>query len=342
LRDYQTQLAQVTPLVNLFETTHQLSPDEDKLVRFFFARWLAPPPDEIDPAKSSTEATAALLTVRQWLSVQSGGTASAFQIAVGTVIDVAVDWFAKDPGAISTSRPEGRALKSFLDAIVAANIDFAHAPTASLAAGVMVALLDTVAAQPRLVAGGKQEEALVTAATTAMAQAINRIPAATLAGLDTDDASMVLSVVQGVVAATLRASAQTVLANPKLFYTGNENNPRTKFVEEVGKSFIDLVLPTAVGGQASIALGAVVTPAGLETMLRAALAAVGDNPAILPLDDPTRNRLQPLLADLASTLARSPLPAAQSALADVAGIVLGATSRHLDTLWPGRCPYLFL
>ena len=63
--------------------------------------------------------------------------------------------------------------------------------------------------------------------------------------------------------------------------------------------------------------------------------ARGQGYYIGPLDDPTRNRLQPLLADLASTLARSPLPAAQSALADVAGIVLGATSRHLDTLWPG-------
>ena len=125
-----------------------------------------------------------------------------------------------------------------------------------------------------------------------------------------------------------------MLANPALFRIGADTSPQAEVVEQVGRSFIDLVLPEAVGGQASIRLGEVVTPAGLETMLRAALAAVGDNPAILPLDDAARNRLQPLLADLATTLSHSPLPAAQSALADVAAIVLSATSRHLDTLWP--------
>jgi hypothetical protein len=331
---YAAQLEQVKVLCASFEAQGQLAPTEENLVRFFFARWLSPPAAPADPATASTEATTALLSVRQWLNTQSGGTASAFQIAVGSVIDAAIGWFAKDPGAISTSRPEGRALRGFLEAINAADIDFAHAPTASLTAGVMVALLDTVAAQPRLVAGGKQEEALVKAAATAVAKAVNQIPPATLAGLSTDDSAHVLNVVQAVVAATLRAGGQTVLAHPALFHIGADTGRQAKVVEQVGRSFLDLVLPEAVGGQASIKLGAVVTPAGLETMLRAALSAVGENPTILPLNDTAHNRLQPLLADLATSLSRSPLPAAQSALADVAAIVLDATARHLDTLWP--------
>ena len=107
----------------------------------------------------------------------------------------------------------------------------------------MVALLDTVAAQPRLVAGGKQEQAVVKAAAAAMAKAVDQIPAATLAGLSTDDSTLVLDVIQGVAAATLRAGAQTVLANPALFRIGADTSPQAEVVEQVGRSFIDLVLP---------------------------------------------------------------------------------------------------
>lgn len=332
----------VAPLGVTFNATHQLPADQERLVRTFHDRWFPLLDDSVapgtltpeDPAKASQSTALALLTVRQWASDGPGGPA-AWQIAVGTLIDVAVFWFANDPGAISTNHPEGKALQAFLQSIQ--SVDFAHEATAKIASDLMVVVLDTVASQPKLIAGGQRETALVTATTTALAGVIKNIPAATLDSLDTLKTEQLTAILQTALAATLRAGVDTVLNDPKLFYVDTPDGPQTKVVEQVGTTFADLVLPASVGGKATIDLAAAVSPTGLQTLVRATLAAVGNNPAILHMDGDTEKRLSPLLADLATSFSKAAVPAsAQAAFAEVAAIVVGATDRHMDTLWPNN------
>ena len=135
-------------------------------------------------------------------------------------------------------------------------------------------------------------------------------------------------------AATLRAASDTVLNDPKLFFIGSADSPETKVVERVGQAFVAMVLPPSVGGGGKIDLAAAVSSSGLQKMVRATLAAVGDNPALLHLDGADEKRLTPLLADLATSLSNAAVPAIGAAFPDAVAIVLGATSRHMDTLWP--------
>ena len=117
-----------------------------------------------DPNTAPDAAVLAMLSIRQWAADQPGAPPAAWQIALGTLVDVAVLWFANDPGAVSTSRPEGKALQAFLKALE--TVDLAHANTTTIVTEVMVAVLDTVAAQPSLITNGKREAALITATTT--------------------------------------------------------------------------------------------------------------------------------------------------------------------------------
>jgi hypothetical protein len=339
--DYTIQHTAALELCKTFDGMHALTDLQQQVLKAFYANWLAPPPPpgtvvETDPTKASTDSVLAMLSVRQWAADQTGQHATAFQTAVGTIIDVAVYWFANDPGAIATNRPEGRALRGFLQSLDTVKIDFAHASTAAIASGIMVALLDTVSADPRLVAGGAREEALVKATTSALAGAIKNIPQGVLDGLNTRQSEALTSVVQTVMAATLRAASATVLNDPKLFYVGTPDSPETKVVEQVGQAFAAMVLPPEVGGLGKIDLASAVSSSGLEKMVRATLAAVGDNPALLHLDGATEKRLTPLLADLATSLSKAAIPSIDAALPEAVSIVLGATSRHIDTLWPNN------
>ena len=339
---FKQQLDVVLPLATAFDEQHkQLSPDQQRLVITFHDHWFAAldatsgynKANAEDPITSSKSSTLALLSVRQWASSQADP--PAWQIGIGTLIDVAVFWFANDPGAISTSRPAGKALQAFLHSFQ--TVDFAHAGKAKLASDLMVAMLDTVANQPNLIVGGQKETALVTASTKALADAIQKIPPATLDGLFSGQSEQLTAVLGTTLSATLRAGADTVLTNPKLFFIGSPESPETAVMEHVSKVFVDLVLPTFVGGQTKIDLARAVSPAGLETLMRATLAAVGNNPGILHVSGDTERRLSPLLADLAASFSNAAVPTnAQAAFAEVAAIVVSATDRHMDTLWPNN------
>ena len=325
------------PLVTAFQARSPISSDQEKLVRAFYGRWFpllngtAGPQDQ----GTASDATAlALLSVREWAASQPGEPA-VWQIAVGTVIDVAVLWFANDPGAVATNRPEGKALRAFLQSIQ--SVDFAQTSVTTIAADLMVAVLDTVSKQSGLIVGGPREQALVAATTTAMAGAIKKIAAATLSSLNTQQTEQLSIIVRTVAASTLRAGADTVLNNPKLFYVDTADGPQTKVVEQVGKAFIDLALPVQAGGQEKLDVTTVISPGGLQTLIRATLAAVGNNPGILKFDGDIERRLSPLIADLATSFSKAALPTTvQSAFAEATAIVVGATDRHIDTLWPNN------
>jgi hypothetical protein len=340
--DFQRQREDVLPIVNAFNAGQfgpQPPADEDFVARAFYKRWvpiLDPSSSGNSPGDATTaSAILAVLSIRQWTKGQPGAPVP-WQIALGTLVDVAVLWFANDPGAISTSRPEGKALKAFLTAMQ--DVDFAHAKTTQIVTDTMVAVLDTVAAYPGVITNGERESLLIKATTTSIAGAIKKIPAATLDSLNTNEVEKLSFIAQSLAAATLRAGAATVLDNPKLFYIDTPQGPQTRIVEQVGNTFMDLILPVEVGGQGKIDVAGAISAKGFEMLLRSALAAVGNNIEILHLQgDNEKKRLSPLLAALATAFSKAPLPSSvQAAFSETAAIVISATDRNIDTLWPDK------
>lgn len=339
--DFEEQKVVVLPIASAFNTTGEEPPAEQALAaRAFRERWLAilhPPPFSVeasDANRASNEAALAMLSIRQWTKGAPGAPVP-WQIALGTVVDVAVLWFANDPGAVSTSRREGKALKAFLTAMQ--KVDFAHARKTEIITSAMIAVLDTVAANPALITNGERETALVKAATSSLGDAIGKLPPAILDNLNPTEMENLSYIAQSLAAATLRAGAATVFENPKLFNIDGPEGAETKVVEQVGKAFLDLMLPVKVGGQAKIDVRGAVSAKGFETLVRAALAAVGDNPEVFQLQGDGAKRLSPLLADLAMEFSKAPLPSSgNAAFAETAAIVVTASARNMETLWPNR------
>lgn len=110
---------------------------------------------ELDPAwpdgtavrgQFTSDQLSALLEIRQWADAESGQPVTALQQVAGTLINLAVDYFAHTPGAVSPQRPGGRALLAFLTASDAVN--FANTPVVDVAGELMVAVLDAVPPPP--------------------------------------------------------------------------------------------------------------------------------------------------------------------------------------------------
>ena len=269
----------------------------------------------------------ALLEVRQWAEGQDGASRSTFQQVAGTLINVAVYWFANKPGAVSTDHPEGRVLLAFLGGVQ--DVDFARGDPHGILGRMLVGVLDGVASEPRLLAGGRREEQLVSSVSAALARAVAARFAERPPTAEAQDAA---SWIELVARTMLRAGADTALADPNLFF-GVKHGDESAVIGSVGRSIVNLLLPD--GTKQRIDLGALVSGTGLETVVRAALNAVATNPGVLGLDG-DRQGLEALLADLAGAFSAAALPPTSGgAFPEVARLVLEKTATHLDAVWGG-------
>ncbi len=278
------------------------------------------------PADDAAEYLA-VLEIGQWEKGQAGRPPSSFQLAAGTLVDVAVAWFASRPGAISDAHPQGRALLAFLTGIE--SVSFATTPPRQLLSAMMVGVLETVAADPRLLAGGQREEALISQVSGALATAVRERFAAGLTSAEEAGAASWAALVARTV---LQSGAEAVLADPKLFLDLAPGNTAS-VVQKVAAGFLDLLLPAGTPGAVDVA--GLVSGAGVETMVRTALAAVGEHPGVLGLGD-ERKAVRTLVADLATSFSHASVPAtARAAFPAVVGMVLEKSAARLETLWPG-------
>jgi hypothetical protein len=316
-----------------------LTPEEKaELERAYNACWTEANPPMIAVGASAVPQSGSPITgpdylvlaeVRQWAKGQAGAPPTGFQRVAGTLVEVAVFWFANQPGAISDKHPAGRALLAFLKGIE--DVNFSDQAPPEILDQVLVGVLETVAAEPRLIGGGRREEALVRNVARSVAGALAaRFTMQRTTGEEADAASWA----QLVARAMLKAGAETALADPKLFF-GVEGDDESAIITEVGTAFVKLVVPTDPHDADQIALKTLVSAAGLETLVRAALKAVGDHPGVLGLGD-GRAGVTALVADLAVAFSTAALPAsAGAAFPAIAELVLARSAAHLDEIWGG-------
>lgn len=264
----------------------------------------------------------ALLAVRQWVVDEPGAPRSALQQIAGTIIELAVDYFAATPGAVSDKSPSGRALLSFLRAID--DVDFANTPVRDIAGDLMLGVLDGVVANPDLIAGGDKEQAFVRNITLALATSAKTH----LANGDPTQDKLTAGAWLGLIArAMVEGGAQTVLANPARFL-GVDGEAETDLVQAVGRTLADLVL-----GENKPTFRRLLSGDGLRRLAQSALAAVAHNPALLKVEN---KGLENLLVSLASDLASREDLAGPDLLPDVARLVLEKTAQNLELIWGRR------
>jgi hypothetical protein len=259
----------------------------------------------------------ALLEIRQW-SLDEDAPRTLLQQIAGSVVNIAVDYFAQTPGAVSMERPQGRALHGFLQAID--HVDFANSPVADVAGEVLVGVLDGVAANPGLMGGGEKEQQLVIAVTSTLATSAKKHLATDAPTTDKWQAGVWLGLSAR---ALIKGGADTVLANPSRFFHVDE--PSSRLIEAVGGTVAALVI-----GEQRVSFRPLMSAEGLETVTRSALVAVARNPRILRADN---RGIENILVALAKDLASRPRLASDDLFPDMARLVLERTADNLDLLW---------
>src|SRR5262249_11243006 len=108
------------------------------------------------------------------------------QRVAGTLIDIAVDYFATVPGAISEHSKQGKALRQFLLGL--SSVDFADARIDQIVIALFSAALDTLKDNPQLIVEDKDDEALVTKIVGGIVQDVkDRLAATDVGDLDAED-----------------------------------------------------------------------------------------------------------------------------------------------------------
>ena len=266
----------------------------------------------------TSDQLSALLDVRQWAAGEPGKPVTALQQVGGTLINIAVDYFAHTPGAVAPNRPTGRALLAFLNAID--DEDFANTPVQEIAGDLMVAVLDAVADTPALAGGGQQEQALVQSISRSMAAAAKQH----LTGASTmqiRDAGTWLGLATR---ALVKGGADAVLANPVLFL-GVKPGAESNVITQVGQTIADLLI-----GDESVTFRRLLSAEGLSAVVRSSLDAVARNPELLKVGNTgLKNVLVAVAADVAATegvLGPDLFP-------ELARLTLQRSAENIDLLW---------
>src|SRR5882762_5849880 len=104
----------------------------------------------------------ALITIRQWKRGDNPNPSPLQRIA-GTLVEIGVDYFTSVPGALNKDSRQGKAIGGFLDALH--EIKFSEEQLGDLPGRLFVAALETVSANPDLLAGDAKMQELVKVTT---------------------------------------------------------------------------------------------------------------------------------------------------------------------------------
>jgi hypothetical protein len=324
--------ARLKGIIDKFSKPEALSDAEKTELKDFYTEFrtsflaekgLLPAKDENGwPTEIPAEEIIAWVTVRQWAKGTDPNPTTLHRMA-GTFIEIGVDYFANMPGALHANSGWGTALQGFLQAMN--GIDFAEEKLSDLPGRLLVATLETVAAQPGLLAGDAKAQEIIKVTAEGLsrnvAERLDQFAAGDLKGRNRvkDWAELTFRSV-------LASGGRLVLAQPERFL-GVSDSKRGVLVTQVGNAVLDLVLD-----HPDQRLDRVFGREGLETVIKAALATVGEHPEILQFTD--NKGLRILLAETAKELGDFDTLLTPDVLPELFRVVLERTGQNLDLLWP--------
>ncbi len=260
----------------------------------------------------------AVMTIRQWTKGELGDKPSALQRIAGTLVNIAVDYFAHTPGAISTNRPAGRALKAFLEAID--DLDFAQAPPSDIAGDLLIAIVDSVGSNPDLIGNTETEKKLIQNISIALSASAKKH----LADVPTAVRWNGSAWLQIVARAFVKGGFDTVLADPNTILGVNDD--QGKFIKEVGGTIADLLI-----GPDRLRFQALFSGDGINTVVKAALSAAAKNPAILKIDN---QGIRNIIVGVAEGLSQQSNLFTRDIFPELTRLVLIKTADNLELVWP--------
>lgn len=272
----------------------------------------------------------ALVTYRQWTQ-QDGGRPQPLRRAIGTVIELGIEYFATVPGALNTDSPHGKALAGFVSALD--QIDFSQLlldedAFGQLAGQLFLAAMETLSAQPEVISSDQNVQELVTIATKGLSfDVANR-----LNELQDDQAKQdrLKDWANLVLRSLLSAAGRQVVAEPARFL-GVDDEPQGVLITNVGQAFIDLAIE-----HEDLNLKRMFGREGLDTLMQATLEAIGEHPDLIA--DTDNAGVKVLISQIASTLGGFDTLLTADIVPQAARMILEKTGQNLELIWPALKP----
>ena len=264
----------------------------------------------------------ALITVRQW---QRGADPhpSTLQRLAGTFIEIGVNYFANFPGALSKDSSQGKALAGFFQGM--SEIRFSEEELGEIPDRLFVAALETISGHGDLLSGDAKVQELVKVITASLSSDVaRRIDQA--GDADLVEKEHIGDWAELVFRGVLSSAGGLVLSNPKRFL-GLEKEGQAALVTHVGESVLGLVLDNS-----DLKLDRLFSREGLETVIKSALAVVGEHPEILVQSN--NAGLQILLSSIAAELCKFDTLFTSDLLPELTRLILDRTGDNLALLWP--------
>lgn len=322
LREIITKFSNQQPLTEPEKNeVHEFYRDYHTL--FLAERGLLPPVKEngVEQDFPAIEVVA-WVTVRQWAK-GTDPNPSTLQRMAGTFIEIGVDYFATMPGALHKDSGWGKAMAGFLEAME--KVDFAEGRLSDLPERLLVAGLETLAAQPELLTGDAKVQEII----KVTAQSLCEDVATRLAQIDAGDLPAQMRVkdwAELTFRSVLGGAGRLVVAHPERFL-GISDEGRGALVTNVGNAVLGLVLD-----QPDKRLDHMFSREGLEVVIKAALTTLGEHPEILVQTD--NEGLRALLSQTAKELSEFDTLLNPDVLPEMLRIVLEKTAQNLDLIWP--------
>jgi hypothetical protein len=274
---------------------------------------------DLGPSPVNIDEFISLLTIRQWSQSEAPGKLTALQQVAGTLVNIAVDYFAHTPGLISSNRPEGRALLAFLETID--DVDFGSTPLPDIAGNLLVGVLDGINANPELISGGAREQDLIKNVTRALTVSANQH----LVNASAEEKRDAGTWLQLIAHSLVKSGAQTILSDPVRFL-GIQQGAEVNVVQQVGTTLTDLIV-----GENELQLRSFISGESLNTITKTLLTAVAENPEVLRIGN---DGLKSLIQELAQDLSVRKDLFSEDLLPDILQSILEKSAANLDLIWP--------
>jgi hypothetical protein len=322
----------VRSLLERLSQTGDLSPEEDqeftRLFQEHAALSRARGPGLVTTGENAAGITnddlVHLVTIRQWREGYDPNPSLLRRMA-GSLVNIAVDYFAGMPGALSAHTPGGKALRSFLEAFE--HMDVATDGRDQILEALFVAALETLRDHPELLSEDERARALVRVVGTGIYEDAKQLVSAP--GRTLSDTERIRTWAAMVFGSVLKTAETTVFSQPERFL-GIRGAGQAELLSGVGQAVLGAI-HSADGGGAGADLATLFTRESLDGVVRAALAVVGHHPELVRAGSPF---LKNLIAATAAELARPAKRLGPNLLPEAIRLILEHTAENLERLMP--------
>lgn len=263
----------------------------------------------------------ALVTIRQWHR-GSEPKPSVLQRMAGSLVEIGVDYFANVPEALNQDSKHGKALYALFSGLD--HVQFATAPLETLPSKLLISTLEVVSEQSELLTSDPKMQELISVTTSSLMTTVNKkLEEIRKTGSDSLLEGRVHEWAELVFRSVIASGGRLVVENPKK-YLGIQGDGTDALVTHVGEAVLDLALQDE--------MDRIFSREGIDTVVKAALIAVGKHPSILV--DTKNQGIKVLISQIANQLGQYDTVLTPNILPEITRLILEKTGENLLLLWP--------